>query len=86
LKEKVFLRNIRNYKGKYGPLHHAALIFNAAEVEVVSFNVRSQAGLNTTKYILWNSTNSGLKICPASVIVCHLLMFSFTHFTGNIKH
>jgi len=30
--------------------------FNAAEAKVDSLNVRSRAGLNTTKYILWNST------------------------------
>jgi hypothetical protein len=61
IKEKVNRRNSYvTVQGNALP-HSAALIFNAAEDEVVSFNARSRAGLNTTKYILWNSTKSGLK-------------------------
>jgi len=52
--EKVVLRNIINYQVNMSYVS-LLFIFSAAEGRVQSFNVRSRARLNTTKYILWHS-------------------------------
>ena len=82
--EKVVLSNIINYQVN---MSYVSLLFtfSAAEGRVQSLKVRSRVGLNTTKYILWHSKILFKKISPSG-IVCHLLMFPFIYFIGNIKH
>jgi len=53
LQEKVVLRHIRNHQLNMSDVT-LLFILSVGEGRVQSLNVRSRAGLNTTKYILWH--------------------------------